>query len=72
MICQGLSVWKKRGKKNKHPFYLPVKLMIQQCLRSNFMETAFPYTGEAPLRAFHLAVKHWEQHTDTCFSATKI
>jgi hypothetical protein len=28
------------------------------------METAFPYTGEAPLRAFHLAVKHWEKHTD--------
>jgi len=36
------------------------------------MKTAFPYTAEAPLRAFYLAVKRWEQRTDTRFSGTKI
>lgn len=72
MICQCLSVWKKRGKNNEHPLYLPVKLMMQKCLRRNFMETAFPYTGETPLRASYLALKHWEQHTDASFSGTEI
>jgi hypothetical protein len=72
MIYQRLSIWKKRGKKNNYFSYLPVKFMMQQCLRRNFMETAFPYTSEAPLRAFYLTVKNWEQDTDIRFNGTKI
>lgn len=72
MIYQHLNIWKKRRKKNKHFSYLPVKFMMRQCLRRSFMETAFPYTSEAPLTACYLTVKHWKQHTDVRFSGTKI